>query len=277
MPKTKIQWTEETWNPIVGCSKISDGCRNCYAIPMAKRLEKMGDALVEQGKNPGRLAAYKGTTKPAYKGTDWTGVVRFVPEALEIPLLRQKPTTYFVNSMSDLFHHEVDTDWLLRIFQVMRDTPQHRYQILTKRPQGIPSLLSDFWHFCSIPVLENVRIGITAENQHEWNARSPYLKQISEMGWKTMISFEPLLGEVNIDDFLINNCWGIIGGESGANARLFDIEWGVSLVQQLFDDGIPPFVKQLGSNHNYPFKCGKKGDDFESWPSDLQVQEYPND
>ena len=127
---SKIEWTEQTWNPMVGCSKISAGCQNCYAIQQAYRNDAMGQKL----DNPGRLAYYDGLTEKRGNRVEWTGVVRFVPEALEIPLKRKKPTVWFVNSMSDLFHESVTDEQLFKILKIIRDTPQHTYQVLTKRP-----------------------------------------------------------------------------------------------------------------------------------------------
>lgn len=315
---SKIQWTEETWNPIAGCSKKSDGCRNCYAIPMAHRLEAMAIGLDNQGKNSGRIANYKGLTEKRGDRLEWTGAVRFIPEALQIPLKRKKPTIYFVNSMSDIGHDLVQDEWLDQIFAVMALTPQHQYQILTKRPERLVKYLcSDIdcdnrieaWGSAGFELtgeyerfeepLKNVWIGISAENQKAWNERSPFLNAIARIGWKTMISFEPLLEAINIRDFnvgamylagfdsegsgnglesgcfFLNDCWAIIGGESGHGSRHFSVYWAINMINQLEQAKIPVFVKQLGSNHDWKNKCGKKGDEFESFPESLKIREMP--
>ena len=128
---SKIEWTEATWNPIVGCSLVSPGCTNCYAMRMAARLERMGQKR------------YRGLTKPSKAGPVWTGKMRLVEEALTLPLRRRKPTTWFVNSMSDLFHENVPDEWIDRVFAVMALCPQHTFQVLTKRSARMRAYLSD--------------------------------------------------------------------------------------------------------------------------------------
>lgn len=123
MAETKIEWTDATWNPLVGCSVISPGCKHCYAMKLAARLAAMGQAR------------YDGLTKPSKAGAVWTGEMRFVDEALMVPLRRRKPTMWFVNSMSDLFHEDVPDEWIDRIFAVMALAPKHVFQVLTKRAE----------------------------------------------------------------------------------------------------------------------------------------------
>src|SRR5687767_9849085 len=120
--KTKIEWTEATWNPVRGCSIVSEGCRNCYAMRMAHRSNRAG-------------GAYEGLTRVGAHGPTWTGDVRFVPEMLDYPLRLRKPHRIFVNSMSDLFHEKVTDEQIAQIFAVMALAPQHTFQILTKRPE----------------------------------------------------------------------------------------------------------------------------------------------
>lgn len=133
---SNIEWTEETWNPVVGCSKVSEGCRNCYAMPMAKRLASMAAADLARGLNPGRKDAYARVVK--YKDgvplPQWNGHVECVADALTIPLGWKKPRTVFVNSMGDLFHEDVPFDFIDRVFAVMALCPQHTFQVLTKHP-----------------------------------------------------------------------------------------------------------------------------------------------
>jgi protein gp37 len=132
MAESAIEWTEQTWNPIVGCSVVSPGCTNCYAMRMAARLERMGQKR------------YRGLTKPSKAGPVWTGQMRLVEEALTLPLRRRKPTTWFVNSMSDLFHESVPDEWIDRVFAVMALCPQHTFQVLTKRADRMRAYLSQF-------------------------------------------------------------------------------------------------------------------------------------
>lgn len=129
MAESAIEWTEQTWNPIVGCSVVSPGCTNCYAMKMAARLERMGQDR------------YRGLTQPSKAGPVWTGEMRFVEEALTLPLRRRKPTTWFVNSMSDLFHESVPDAWIDRVFAVMALCPQHTFQVLTKRADRMRAYL----------------------------------------------------------------------------------------------------------------------------------------
>lgn len=122
---SKIEWTQRTWNPIVGCTKVSEGCKNCYAIRMAHRLSH----------NPATADKYKGSTMKTESGLlNWTGKLLLNPEALTLPLRTKKPTMWFVNSMSDLFHEDIDEAWVYQVLDVIKQTPQHTYQVLTKRP-----------------------------------------------------------------------------------------------------------------------------------------------
>lgn len=125
---TQIEWTDSTWNPVAGCSIVTAGCTHCYAMEMTKRLEAMG------------VEKYAGLTRKTGKRTVWNGVVREDREALSIPYRWKKPRKIFVNSMSDLFHEQVSDEFILAVWHVMRDTPQHNYQILTKRPDRMARL-----------------------------------------------------------------------------------------------------------------------------------------
>jgi len=135
---SKIEWTEQTWNPVVGCTKVSEGCRNCYAMTMAQRLAAMADADAEKGKPPApRKQVYTRVVqyREGHPLPQWNNKVVCVEEALDVPLKRKKPTTYFVNSMSDLFHEAVPFDFIDKVFAVMALCPQHTMQCLTKRPE----------------------------------------------------------------------------------------------------------------------------------------------
>jgi protein gp37 len=149
---SKIEWTEQTWNPIIGCSIVSPGCTNCYAMKMAARTEAMG------------ISRYNGTTRKVNGNIVWTGKLARAPEeTLLVPLRRKTPTTYFVNSMSDLFHENVPDEWIDRIFAIMALTPQHTYQVLTKRA----GRMRDYFKRCGLPdehfnIAEDVRVAMTA-------------------------------------------------------------------------------------------------------------------
>lgn len=276
---TKIQWTEKTYNPIVGCTRVSPGCEHCYAERMARRLQAMGQEK------------YQGTID---KNGRWTGVLNLgSEETIEAPLRNKKPMTYFVNSMSDLFHKEIPFWWLKAIWDVMRDTPQHTYQILTKRAgrmaQTIPALVESYG------ILPNVWLGVSVENQKYAGERIPYLLQTPAA--IRFLSCEPLLGPVDLDGYVGTELqlsdydahigdgvdWVIIGGESGPGARPFDLSWAYSLVSQCQAAGVAVFVKQLGRNPidgingyktGYPIKDAKGGDMAE-WPAGLQIREVP--
>lgn len=308
---TGISWTDETLNFLAGCSKISAGCRNCYAISMAHRLPAMAKALAAQGKATGRLAAYEGLTREAAGGIDWTGEVHFIPEALEQPFKWKKPRKIFVNSMSDCFHSEVKDEWLLQFFAVAEKTPQHIYQILTKRPQR----MLDFFESMEMTPPDNVWLGVTVENQQTADERIPLLLQTPAA--VRFLSCEPLLESLDIGEAIatafctkchasfddgdwneereLEECptcgqssimdyqftthsnkinWVIIGGESSPGARPCNADWIRSLVQQCKAAGVAAWVKQMGSKTSLPGITGKGADPSE-WPEDLRVQEFP--
>jgi protein gp37 len=276
---SKIEWTGDTWNVIIGCSKISPGCTNCYAIDQAYRNWEMARALPEE--NRGRLAYYDGLTKIAHdKKRQWTGKVVFVPEALEIPLKRKKPQIYFVNSMSDLFHERVKNEWIDEIFKVMEQTPQHTYQILTKRPDRmLDYILSTYQTYqgVSTPV-RNIWLGSSIEHQDCLDDRIPALTKLNKRGWTTFYSCEPLLESVDLHIPEYPVSWVIAGGESGHGARPCHYEWLLNVVEQCQVTNTPVFVKQLGSNYwqeGTRIKVAKKGGDFESLPSKLQIRQFP--
>lgn len=226
---TGIQWTNETWNPLAGCSKKSAGCQNCYAIPMAARLGAMAIALEDDGKNSGRLAHYKGLTKKTNGRTEWTGQVNFIPEALQIPIGWKKPRKIFVNSMSDLFHESVPFDVVDQIFAVMALTPHHVYQILTKRPDRMLEYMATEHRLGSVLLsgrgndnipggmyslsanwpLPNVWLGTTVENQKAADDRIPLLLQTPAA--LRFLSCEPLLEAIDFMDASIVFIESLIG------------------------------------------------------------------
>ena len=268
---TSIEWTDKTWNPFVGCSKVSEGCRNCYAINQAYR----NNAMATQMPNPGRMRYYEGLTHKTGSRVDWTGLVRFVPEALEIPLRWKKPRRIFVNSMSDLFHESIPYKQIDQTFSVISITPQHTYQILTKRPERMAA----YFRSREGAPLQNVFLGCTIENQKAADDRAQHLYKLHQVGWRTFYSVEPLLEAVELNLRQQSVDWVIVGGESGSGARSCDINWIISIIKQCQSSRVPVFVKQLGS---HPINLGcqlqlrdRKGGDMQEWPIELRIREFP--
>jgi protein gp37 len=227
MAETQIEWTDATWNPVAGCSIVSSGCTNCYAMEMARRLEAMG------------VNKYCGLTRRSGKRTVWTGTVREDPDSLAIPRRWRKPRKIFVNSMSDLFHEGVSDVFIAGVWEVMRETPQHNYQILTKRPErmrdALRSAIGD--------VLPNVWLGTSVEDR-ETTPRIDVLREVPAA--IRFISFEPLVGPVGSVD-LTGIDWAIVGGESGRAARPLREIWIDEIHHQCARTGTLFFFKQWGT------------------------------
>jgi protein gp37 len=349
-----IAWTDQTWNPVRGCSRVSAGCDNCYAMFSAHRFQ----------------THYRGLTvlRPANAsrpGVDWSGIVRMVPEHVDDPLRWKRPRRVFVNSMSDLFHESLPFESVAAIFGVMAAAGQHQFQVLTKRPKraraffdwcdqlsltttrevipgvhlpttilkpagfsALPIQLKCIaerylaehhpasgigpWADCGLDVrrdksdplcfapvdwpLPNVWLGVSVENQATAEERLPHLMALPAA--VRFVSAEPLLDRVDLsrlahelhcdkwtDAAFACNChrldWVIVGGESGARPRPFDIAWAHELVSACRKEQIAVFVKQLGA---YPYDSivsqkltlqSIKGADPSEWPADLRVQEMP--
>ena len=213
---TTIEWTEQTWNPTTGCTKISPGCKHCYAEIMAKRLKAMGARGYENGFN-----------------------LSILPERLSQPLMRRKPTTYFVNSMSDLFHNDIPFGFLDQVFDVIKRTPQHTYQILTKRS----ARMRKYFTTRGRVVPDNVWLGVSVENRQYGLQRVDDLREI-KAGIR-FLSVEPLLDDVGEID-LRGIHWVIVGGESGPKARPMKAEWVEAIKDQCEQDGVAFFFKQWG-------------------------------
>lgn len=211
---SRIEWTEQTWNPAVGCTKISQGCKFCYAETMAKRLKAMHAPGYENG-----------------------FALRILPERLEDPVRRKKPTVYFVNSMSDLFHEKIPDDYLDKVFDVIHRTPQHTYQILTKRAARMAR------YFKTRPVPDNAWLGVSVENKKQGVPRIDHLRHIPAR--IRFLSVEPLLEDVGRLN-LSNIHWVIVGGESGPKARLMKPEWAESVRRQCKAQRVAFFFKQWG-------------------------------
>lgn len=300
---TSIEWTDKTWNPVTGCTRISAGCHHCYAESLANRF--WGDR----------------------KFSD----IQFHEDRLAHPFSWKKPQKIFVNSMSDLFHDAVTDEQIDQVFAVMALTPQHIYQVLTKRPQrmleylttpsrhgrillagkGNPNIPGGMYPLAPNFPLPNVWLGVTCENQKTADERIPLL--LKTPAAVRFLSCEPLLEEVDLSACLhLRPCpqhrgeklagWGhlpcdcreffakhrqqgmpgidqvIFGGESGPGARECAIEWIRSGVEQCREAGVSVFVKQLGNKptlNGKPYKVTGKGNDFESLPEDLKIREFP--
>ncbi len=273
--KTKIEWTDATWNPVRGCSEISEGCRNCYAMRQASRFAGPG-------------GAFEGFAR----GGKWTGRVALIPDLLKIPFSWKVPSRIFVNSMSDTFHEKLSFDEIDQIFAVMALCVDHTFQVLTKRPgrmleymrstrggstasrvlavaEGIARRRGEdvdhqFWDTFHEWPIPHVWLGVSVEDQVSANVRIPTLLQTPAA--VRFVSAEPLLGAVDLEPFLQyppmhehykmttgdsewNGLdWVIVGGESGPGSRIFRKSWVKSIIGQCEDASVPLFVKQLGAH-----------------------------
>ena len=278
MGKTNIEWASDVWNPLVGCSRVSEGCRHCYAERQAYRAAAMG------------ISRYDGITKKVGSEIRWTGKVALVESALELPLKWKKPRRIFVNSMSDLFHEAVPDEWIDRIFSVMAQAPQHTFQILTKRPERMlkwsnrtGTMFSPAWP------LRNVWLGVSVEDQAA-RFRLDVLRQTPAA--VRFASLEPVLEDLGNDLDLTGIDQAIFGGESGPNARPCDLAWIRRGMARARAADCAVFVKQLGARpmadcreRDEPCEAGpcfdtmnlrdRKGGDPAEWPEDLRVREYP--
>jgi protein gp37 len=294
MSDTNIEWTHRdgtkgvTWNPTTGCDRISTGCDHCYALTLAKRLKGMGSTKYQTDGDPR-------TSGPGFGLT-------VHPDTLNVPLRWRDPRTVFVNSMSDLFHAKVPREFVAQVFGVMAATPQHTYQILTKRPERMARMLGDQnfhravgiamvraghpgWRYdkrFAVPAtwpLANCWAGTSIESA-EHIGRADRLRETPAA--VRFLSLEPLLGPLPSLD-LTGIDWVIIGGESGPGARPLSLGWVRDLLAQCRRYGTAPFVKQLGTlwardtawGGQAVAKTDPKGGNWDFWPSGLRVREYP--
>lgn len=210
---SKIEWTEVTWNPVTGCTKVSPGCKNCYADRMAKRLQSMG---VERYSNGFDLTL------------QW--------DLIEQPLKWTTPKLVFVNSMSDLFHEDVPLEFIKKVFEVMNNCPQHNFQILTKRSKRLAEVADDlYWS-------DNIWMGVSVENQ-KYTSRIEDL--LSVPAYIRFLSVEPLIGPIESMN-LQGIDWVIVGGESGPLARKMEKEWVRNIQKMCSVARVPFFFKQWG-------------------------------
>jgi len=286
--KSKIEWTDATWNPVTGCTKVSTGCKHCYAERLFPRVYGRDMVPIE---NPAVALANEETDRPREFTDVWLH-----PERLEQPLHWKKPRMIFVNSMSDLFHEDIPFEFIHRIFAVMAKTEQHTFQILTKRPKIMLKYTTKLWG----SPLKNVWFGISCENQETADERIPLLLQLPAA--VRFLSCEPLLDEIDLREPLNHypvqtSCrqyvtrdmaidagdrefegslysddeweqtvpegidWVIVGGESGPGYRPMNLDWARSIRDQCTVAGVPFFFKQT---------AGKK-----AIPDDLMIREYP--
>lgn len=221
MAASAIEWTEVTWNPTTGCDRTSPGCDHCYALTLAKRLKAMGQPKYQ---NDGDSL----TSGPGFG-------LSLHERTLSLPFSWRTPSTVFVNSMSDLFHEDVPVEFIQRVFEVMEQTPQHTYQVLTKRGHRLVRIAED------LPWPPNVWMGVSVENQR-YTFRAELLKDIPAV--VKFLSVEPLLGPVELK--LDGIDWVIVGGESGPGARYMSIEWVRAIRDTCIETNTAFFFKQWG-------------------------------
>jgi protein gp37 len=214
--KSTIEWTESTWNPVTGCTKISPGCAHCYAERMAQRLQAMGQANYVNGFQ-----------------------VTIHEHVLGLPLRWRKPQSIFVNSMSDLFHEDVPEEFIRKVFAVMQEASWHRFQVLTKRSSRLLELAP------SLPWAENIWMGVTVEND-DYTFRIDQLRLVDAA--VRFLSLEPLLGPIP-DLNLSKIDWVIVGGESGPGSRPMRAEWVNDILKQCQQVAVPFFFKQWGGTN----------------------------
>jgi len=226
MGRSDIEWTEATWNPVAGCALVSPGCTNCYAMRMAARLQAMG------------MEKYKGTTRKSGRRHVWTGRVNVDEKALLAPLTWRTPQRIFVNSMSDLFQESLSDEFVGRVWRIMEQAHWHVFQILTKRPERMLSLLSR----PAFRVLPHVWLGTSVEDEDHVGRIEILRKTPAAIRF---VSFEPLLAPIPNPD-LSDIHWAIVGGESGPRARPMQAEWVEQLRDACLRQGVAFFFKQWG-------------------------------
>jgi len=233
MAASKIEWTESTWNPVIGCRRVSAGCDHCYAERMAKRLAAIAEAARRRGDDPGRAAHYSKVLDP--RG-GWNGKIHLDEETLREPYGWRTPRMVFVNSMSDLFHENVPLEFIRRLFAVIQECPQHTFQALTKRPERAARLSRQLrWP-------TNLWMGTSVENAATLH-RVESLRRLG--GIVRFLSCEPLLGP--LDDLRLDSIeWVIVGGESGPGARPMKPEWVRGIQRKCAESGAAFFFKQWG-------------------------------
>ena len=279
MAQSKIEWTEKVWNPVIGCSKVSAGCKNCYAETMSNRLAMMGGSLQED-----TWAAYSEILRFDYDNPKYpnglakgfNGKIKIMYDRISQPLHWKKPSMIFVNSMSELFHEKISFNIIDSIFANMEICKQHTFQILTKRPQRAIEYFK--WRLSQYPqTYDNVWLGVSVENQATANERIPLLLQTpATVRW---ISVEPMLEKIKIRNTNIIPLkfswlkstgidWVVVGCESGHNRRECKLEWVEDIIEQCKQANVPAFVKQIQIK-------GIVEKNIENFPEHLQIRQYP--
>ena len=260
---SRIEWTDRTVNFLRGCTRVSAGCKLCYAERVGERFNGKGQP-------------YEGLVIPSKTGGHprWTGEVRMIEKALLDPGKWKEPCMIFVNSMSDTFHDDVPLEYIHRMFAVMNEVDRHTYQVLTKRTGRMLKLSA------SLNWTDNIWLGVSVEDDRVLDR----IARLQRTGAKTkFLSLEPLIGPIDLRknintglDPLAGIDWVIVGGESGARARMMETSWATDIVNQCKARGVAVFVKQMGtawakSQGHKDFK----GDDYSVFPDTLKVREYP--
>jgi protein gp37 len=249
MSKSSIEWTESTWNPVAGCTVISPGCTNCYAMRMAARLAAMGQQK------------YQNTTRMSGGRAKWNGHIRLDHHSLTTPREWNSGRMIFVNSMSDIFHDDVPLDFLKHVFAVMLETPQHTYQVLTKRAENLERRSKE------LPWPANLWMGVSVENA-DYTWRIDHLRRTPAA--IKFLSLEPLLGPLDELD-LSGIDWAIAGGESGPGARPMNPEWVRSIRDQCVEVGVAFHFKQWGGVNKKRTGRVLDGRVWSEWPRKVRV------
>lgn len=244
MAQSKIEWTDATWNPVRGCTKISPGCKHCYAETFAERFRGVKGHPYEQGFD-----------------------LRLVPEKLREPLLWGKPRMVFVNSMSDLFQPGVPDEYIVAVGRTMGQASWHTFQVLTKRAERARDLLNSALRFGAD--LRNVWWGVSVENKRDGLPRIKLLRDTPAR--KKFLSIEPLLEDIGTLD-LSGIDWVIVGGESGPGARPMQVEWVLSILRQCEDAKVPFFFKQWGGVQKAKFGRLLNGRTYDEMPSVVSAE-----
>lgn len=252
---TAIEWTNETWNPLAGCSIVSEGCRNCYAMRLAARLEAMGQEK------------YAGLTTRHGARVIWNGELNEDWDALRAPLRWRKPRRVFVNSMSDLFHERVSDAFISAVWKIMRATPRHTYQVLTKRPGRMRRAARELNVGSNGMPLPNVWLGVSVEDRVSAEQRIPNLQYT--FARVRFLSIEPLISPLVGVDLACD--WVIVGGESGPGARPMDPDWVRVIRNVCCAAGTPFFFKQWGGAS--PKANGRMldGRTWDEYPEEVQA------
>lgn len=262
-----IEWTDTTWNPLSGCTRASPGCDHCYAAVMALRLQRMAEADLATERDPGGKRKYMGVATRTPSGrVAFNGTINLDDrdEALNEPFTWTKPRRVFVNSMSDLFHKDVPSSFIRRVFEVMAATPRHTYQVLTKRPERMAEWTA---RNCPAGVPLNVWVGTSIESD-DYVGRADALRQVRRMrGGVRFISAEPLLGPLPSLD-LAGIHWLIVGGESGHGARPMHPDWARDLRDRATAAGVKFFFKQWGAWVPYGYIGSLQDEAADRWDGD---------